>query len=428
MNYDLLHPRDQLVKIINRIYTGGMTTLSGGNLSILDADGQLWITPAGIDKGNLRPEDIVCIDEDGTREGRHRPSSEFPFHRAIYQRRPDLQAIVHAHPPGLIAYSIAKKVPETRVVPQAYYVCGPIGFSPYAMTGSEELGENIASTFAEGFNVAILENHGVACGGETLLEAFQRMETLEFTARMLISAHQIGDFRTLSDHQLEKFIQGLDLLDEFELKTHGVLERELRKSMVEVVHRACERKLMCSTEGVVSVRLEGESFLITPTEVDRFRLSIEDLVLIRNGFREKGKRPSRATRLHQEIYQANPKIRSIISSQSPHAMAFAITSERFDSHTIPESYIMLRDVPNIDHNTLYDHPEEVAQSVSRKSPVLLIENDCVLTTGAGLLEAYDRLEVLEYSARSLLAMPFLGGLKPIDEARIKEIDEKFFDL
>jgi L-fuculose-phosphate aldolase len=109
-------------------------------------------------------------------------------------------------------------------------------------------------------------------------------------------------------------------------------------------------------------------------------------------------------------------------------MAFAITSERFDSHTIPESYIMLRDVPNIDHNTLYDQPEEVAQRISRKSPVLLIENDCVLTTGGSLLEAYDRLEVLEYSARSLLAMPFLGGLKPIDEARIREIDEKFFNL
>ena len=89
---------------------------------------------------------------------------------------------------------------------------------------------------------------------------------------------------------------------------------------------------------------------------------------------------------------------------------------------------MLRDVPNIDHDTLYDQPEEVAQSVSPKSPVLLIENDCVLTTGASLLEAYDRLEVLEYSARSLLAMPFLGGLKPIDEARIQKIEKKFFNL
>jgi len=426
MYYDLLHPRDQLVEIIHRIYSGGMTTLSGGNLSILDEDGNLWITPAGIDKGRLQAEDIVRVGEDGSMEGRHKPSSEYPFHRAIYKQRPDLKAIVHAHPPGLIAYSIAKRVPETRVIPQAYYVCGPIGFSPYAMTGSEELGKNIAATFNEGFDVAILENHGVVCGGESLLRAFQRMETLEFTARMLISAHQIGYFRTLSDQQLEKFKEGSELQEEFIANSHAILECKLRKEVVEIVHRACSRKLMCSTEGVVSARIGEDSFLITPTDVDRFRLRIEDIVLVQNGAKEKDKTPSRATRLHREIYQANPNVHSIISSQSPYAMAFAITSERFDSHTIPESYIMLRDVPNIDHDTLYDHPVKIAEVVSPATPVLLIENDCVMTTGSNLLEAYDRLEVLEYSARSLLAMPFLGGLKPIEETRIREINKKFF--
>lgn len=426
MNYDLLHPRDQLVEIIHRIYNGGMTTLSGGNLSILDYDGNLWITPGGIDKGSLQPDDIIRMDKDGTKEGRHSPSSEYPFHRAIYERRPDLRAIVHAHPPGLIAYSIAKRVPETRTIPQAYYVCGPIGFAPYAMTGSQALGRNIATTFEKGFNVAILENHGVVCVGESLLAAFQRMETLEFCARMLINAHQIGDFRTLADSQLEKYINGPGHLPEFEVQSHSILERQQRKSMVEIVHRACQRKLMCSTEGVVSVRLDDDSFLITPTDVDRMHLDIEDIVLIRRGCRENGKYPSRATRLHEKIYARNPGINSIISSQSPNAMAFAITSERFDSHTIPESYIMLRDVPNIDHDTLYDHPDEVAQTISSSSPVILIENDCVMTSGRTLLEAYDRLEVLEYSAMSLLAMPFLGGLKPMDEERIREIDEKFF--
>jgi L-fuculose-phosphate aldolase len=427
MYYDLLHPRDQLVEIIHRIYRGGMTTLSGGNLSILDDEGNIWITPAGIDKGKLKSEDIIQVGEDGRIEGRHRPSSEYPFHCAIYKKRPDLHAIVHAHPPGLIAYSIANRVPETRVIPQAFFVCGPIGFSPYAMTGSEELGENIAATLGEGFNVAILENHGVVCGGETLLRAFQRMETLEFTARMLISAHQIGYFRTLSDQQLDKFNLGPNPQDEFKPSSHSVVERQLRKEIIEIVMRACDRKLMCSTEGVVSARVDSESFLITPTDVDRFRMRIEDLVLIKNGSREKGKIPSRATRLHRMIYQADPKIASIISSQPPHAMAFAITSERFDSHTIPESYIMLRETPNIDHDILYDRPDEIAKAVSPAAPVLLIENDCVMTTGSNLLKAYDRLEVLEYSARSLLAMPFLGGLKPIDDERIKEIDKKFFN-
>jgi L-fuculose-phosphate aldolase len=98
MNFQLLHPRDQLVAIMNRIYHNGMTTLSGGNLSTKDDNGDIWITPSGVDKGKLTAKDMMCVKADGTIVGSHKPSSEFPFHRAIYKLRPDLLAIVHAHP------------------------------------------------------------------------------------------------------------------------------------------------------------------------------------------------------------------------------------------------------------------------------------------------------------------------------------------
>ena len=91
MRFHMLHPRDQLVAITNRIYHNGMATLSGGNLSIRDEDDNIWITPAGVDKGNLTPKDIICVKPDGTKLGPHSPSSELPFHRAIYTRRPDLR-------------------------------------------------------------------------------------------------------------------------------------------------------------------------------------------------------------------------------------------------------------------------------------------------------------------------------------------------
>ena len=112
MSFQLRHPRDQLVAIMNRIYHNGMTTLSGGNLSIKDNNGDIWITPSGIDKGKLTAKDMMCVQADGTVSGPHRPSSEFPFHRAIYERRPDLAAIVHAHPPALVSFSIVREVPE----------------------------------------------------------------------------------------------------------------------------------------------------------------------------------------------------------------------------------------------------------------------------------------------------------------------------
>src|SRR5271165_4488192 len=94
----LLHPRDEIVQTLERIYRFRMTTTSGGNLSIRDETGDVWITPARVDKGSLRREDVICLRANGRIEGLHRPSSEHPFHQSIYGVRPDVRAIVHAHP------------------------------------------------------------------------------------------------------------------------------------------------------------------------------------------------------------------------------------------------------------------------------------------------------------------------------------------
>src|SRR6188474_1261190 len=98
MAADYSHPRDQILETMDRIYRHRMTTTSGGNVSIRDDAGDIWITPARVDKGSLRREDIVRVGPDGAQSGLHRASSELPFHQAIYKSRPDLKAIVHAHP------------------------------------------------------------------------------------------------------------------------------------------------------------------------------------------------------------------------------------------------------------------------------------------------------------------------------------------
>src|SRR6185437_4598173 len=174
----LIHPRDEILRTMQRIYRYRMTTTSGGNLSIRDDDGDVWMTPARVDKGSLRREDIVRVRPDGSAEGLHAPSSELPFHRAIYEARPDVRGIVHAHPVALVAFSICRRVPDTRLLPQARQVCGEVGFAPYALPGSEALGQSIARTFAVGFGCVVLENHGVVTGGASLQNAFERFETL----------------------------------------------------------------------------------------------------------------------------------------------------------------------------------------------------------------------------------------------------------
>ena len=104
-----------------------------------------------------------------------------------------MRAIVHAHAPALVSFSIARQIPDTSVLPQAAALCGPVGYAPYALTGSELLGERIAETFAAGHDIVILENHGAVAVGATLLQAFARLEALELAARTLIRAAALGE-------------------------------------------------------------------------------------------------------------------------------------------------------------------------------------------------------------------------------------------
>ncbi len=425
MIFHLLHPKEQIVRIMDRIYNNKMTTLSGGNLSINDHNGDIWITPAGIDKGKLIPNDIMCVQTNGNIIGQHKPSSEFPFHISIYKKRPDIKAIVHAHPPALVSFSIVRSLPDTNIIPQAKRVCGKVGYAPYALPGSDKLGENIAETFEKGYNVVLLENHGVAIGGTDLLNAFHRLETLEFCARTIIQAKRIGDFTTLTEEQISFFDHRQNDLPEFELTEHSSLEREIRSQIVDIVHRACDRDLMISTEGVASIRYDGNDFLITPSGLGRRTIDIEDIVMIKDGKKEKGKNPSRSVLLHQAIYKHNPRINSIITAQSPSVTAYAVSKNNFETRTIPESYVVLRDVPKIDFGFQYSNPEKIAKTLSNSIHVILIQNDCLLTTGRNIMEAFDRLEVAEFSADSLIKSKILGECIKINSNQIEELNKKF---
>lgn len=423
--HELLHPKEQIIKIIDRIYKRGMTTTSGGNISIKDEDGNIWITPSAIDKGTLRTSDMVCVKPNGEILGKHKPSSEFPFHKAIYDTRPDIKSVIHAHPPALVSFSIVHKIPNTNVIPQAKNICGPIGYAKYKLPGSDKLGDVIAKEFEKGFKAVIMENHGIVLGGSDMDDAYQRFETLEFCASTLLYGQMVGTPSYLSDEDIQAFYnQVVEFPEAEENAFYPSTEREKRSRICKIVKRACQQGLMTSSYGTVSVRWQDNDFLITPRDFSRWEIQLEDIVQIKSGTREHGKYPSRATAIHHEIYKRNPGVNSIIMTQSPYLMAFAITDTHLDVRTIPESWIFLQDLmayPFGDHFTDKSNTE----ILDNAKPALLIKNDSVLVTGDELLQTFDRLEVAEFSAKSLVMGASLGDLKPINDIQIKELREKF---
>lgn len=426
MNIEMLHPADQIVMIMERIYRYGMTTTSGGNLSIIDENGDIWISPAGIDKGSLTRKDIVCVKPDGTVEGIHRPSSEFPFHKHLYDVRPDIRAVLHAHSPALVAFSIVRKIPDTRLIPNVNLVCGEVGMAEYGLPGSDELGDKIAKVFARGFNSVILENHGVCVGSDSLFKAFMAFETLDFCARLEIEANKIGKPKGLTQEKINLSEKKQHVRQEvFTPASYGSRERFFRREMCELIHRAYDQQLFTSTQGTFSQRLDEGSFIITPYGVDRKYIEVDDIVRMEGGAAEAGKMPSRSAPLHKYIYDKHPEINSIIMAHPPHVMAFAVTDTPLDSRTIPESYILMRNIPEVPFGATFMQPEMTADVFTKKTPIAMVTNDCLIVTGSSLLNAFDRLEVSEYTAKAIIASRELGDIVQIDDAQIDDIEVAF---
>ncbi|MBN2625589.1 MAG: class II aldolase/adducin family protein [Spirochaetales bacterium] len=420
-----LHPKDQLVMIMQRVYQYEMTTTSGGNISVKDEDGVIWITPGGIDKGSLTREDMVWITTDGKVHGKHVPSSEYPFHRAIYEARPDLKAILHAHPPALVAFSAAGLCPRTDILPNTRNICGEVEFVPYALPGSEELGRKIAAAFAGGTNMVILENHGTVTAAEDLFQAFMQFETLDFTARIQIKARVLGNPRKIADGERETARRKSNELPEFTPGSPGSGERELRQEMCRFIHRSYDQRLFTSTEGTFAVRVGEDEFLITPYGFDRKYMEPRDIVLVKEGKREAGKLPSRSVLLHRAIFRRRPEINAIIIAHSANLMAFNVSETLLDSRIIPEAYILMRDLQTLPFEAPVNDHELVVERLTEANPLLMIQNNGFIVTADSLLKAFDRLEVADYTAEAVLGAYQLGKVRVMEDELIDDLKVAF---
>lgn len=412
--------------IMRRVYDRGLTTATGGNISLMDEGGDIWITPKGYDKGSLTAEDIVCVHPDGSYDGRHAPSSEIFFHRATYRARPDFRAVVHAHPVFCIAFSLTRSLPRVDLLPDTLSACRHMRFSKYAIMGSPELGENMYTEFSKGADVVFLENHGVCVGGKNLLAAYHLFETIEFAAKLDLLSRKLGTPRVIEPEQLAMWeSRTTQKSGDCAAPAAGDKEGALRAELVQKLHRGCTHALLSGSMGCCSARVDAESFLVTPEGLDSDLLEESDLVLVTNGSAEAGKYPSKELALHAEIYAKHPGVNAVFSAAPAHVAAFASANQRLETSTVPESYYMLRSVPTAPMEEYIASPEKAAARFSERTPVVLFNNARIVTTGETLFTALDRLEVAEATAASILAAQEAGKVVLLNEDEIQEMITTF---
>jgi L-fuculose-phosphate aldolase len=182
----------------------GLLCATDGNLSAREVDGSVWITIRGVRKDALRPNDLVRIDLEGKRlGGGAEPSSEFRLHLAIYKRRDDVGAIIHAHPPIATGFAAAGQPIPDNLSTEAAVALGPIPVVPFFKPGTGEV-ERAVLPYISRHDALLLANHGAVAMGRDVEDACCRMERLEHVALTLLTARLLGGVRSLTPEQLAR--------------------------------------------------------------------------------------------------------------------------------------------------------------------------------------------------------------------------------
>ena len=200
--------RDRIVQIAKQMYARDFISGIAGNISVRLGPDRLLITPSGVNKAKLAPGDLLEIDMQGSclsGDATCRPTSELPMHLEAYRQRPDVGAVVHAHPITCVALTLVGISLAPPYIPEALVLLGPVATAPYATPSSTENRDAIAGLIVD-HDAIILAHHGSLTVGRDLEEAYERLEVLEHTARTVALAHQLGEPRELRPEAVERLL------------------------------------------------------------------------------------------------------------------------------------------------------------------------------------------------------------------------------
>ncbi len=201
--------KKQICDIGKRIYNKGMVASNDGNISVKLNDNEFLCTPTGVSKGFMTPDYICKVDKDGKviqANAGFKPSSEIKMHMRVYKNRPDVNAVVHAHPMYATSFAIAG-IPLTQpIMPEAVIALGCVPIAEYGTPSTDEIPDAVEK-YLQSFDAVLLENHGALTFSDNLLAAYHKMESVEFYAQLLFLSRQLGGPKELSKSQVERLYE-----------------------------------------------------------------------------------------------------------------------------------------------------------------------------------------------------------------------------
>lgn len=198
--------RDTIVKIGQLVYQKGWVAANDGNISVrLDSE-RLLCTPTGVSKGMMSPDDLIIVDMKGNKiAGKKERTSEIMMHLTVYNMRPDIRAVVHAHPPVATGFASAGKQLNLALLPEVVITLGCVPLAGYGLPGTDELTDPMLPYIPK-YDALMMANHGAVCYGEDLWKAYFKMETVEHFARITMVAELLGGPTVLPRVEVDKLL------------------------------------------------------------------------------------------------------------------------------------------------------------------------------------------------------------------------------
>src|SRR5579864_9717476 len=198
--------REEIVRYGRMLHERGFVAAMDGNLSVRLKGDRILVTPTCLSKGAMRPGDLVIVDLKGKQlAGRRKVTSEIGMHLLIYRMRPDIQAIVHAHPPTATGFAAAGMALTEPLVSEVVMGLGGIPLARYGTPGTSELAQTL-EPYVPNYDAILMSNHGVVAYGDTIEHAYMKMETVEHFAQIALVTHLLGRQQPLEKVDIEKLL------------------------------------------------------------------------------------------------------------------------------------------------------------------------------------------------------------------------------